>query len=82
LLLSRALNRWAEAAQQLRVLRAKAQKVLQYMLLRRLRAAFNSWREAAAQLMVKKQQLATALLHWRKLLYVKAINMWIPFVQV
>jgi hypothetical protein len=66
LLLARAFTRWAEAAQELKVLRDKAQQVLRATLRRRLRAALSTWQAYVEYREVKRAMLVAAERQWRQ----------------
>lgn len=66
LLLAHAFTRWAEAAQELRALRDKAQQVLRATLRRRLRAALSTWQAYVEYRGVKHAMLAAAERQWRQ----------------
>jgi hypothetical protein len=80
--LSRAFNRWREAAQQLQQLRAKAQLVLASTLERQLRTAYGCWRSYVAYRSWKYQRVALAVAHWHGMCCRHAVSGWKAFVQV
>jgi hypothetical protein len=80
--LSRAFNRWREAAQQLRQLRAKAQLVLARTLERQLRTAYSCWRAYVAYRSWKYGQVALAVAHWHGASCRRATSAWKASIQV
>lgn len=80
--LSRAFNRWREAAQQLQQLRAKAQLVLARTLERQLRTAYGCWRAYVAHRSWKYGRVALAVAHWHGAYCRRAVNAWRAFNEV